>query len=210
MDTRIQNHFKRTDPVLYAAARGVGKLEKIEPKNPREYFTDLCRKIVGQQVSGKAAESIFGRFLALFRAGRPTPRGLLRLPDTTLAAAGISGAKASYLRNLAAAAESGALNLARLETADDDEVRRELLAIKGIGPWTVEMFLIFTLGREDVFSLGDLGLRNAVRLLYRVERPSAEYLTELAHRWSPYRSYASRVLWRTLDATNKNRSKPTA
>lgn len=209
MDRAILNHFKERDPLLYRAALNVSGIERIRAKPPSERFGELCRKIIGQQLSGKAAESIAKRFFALFPARRPTPRGLETLALEELRRVGLSEAKVRYIKNIAQAAREGSIRVARLGTMSDDEVRRELLAAKGIGPWTVEMFLIFTLGREDVFSSGDLGLRKAFEALYGLTESNARERSEYAERWAPYRSYASRILWRTLDDASPYRAKPT-
>lgn len=156
-------------------------------------FEDLVSAIVGQQLSVKAAASIWKRFQDL--VGEVTPENILPKTHEELRAVGLSNRKVEYIRGLAAAN----LNLIKISKLPDEEVMAELIKIKGIGPWTVEMILIFTLGREDIFSIGDLGLRNAVAKHYNVDREDLEKIKEISLAWSPYRSYASRYLWKSLE-----------
>ena len=164
------------------------------------YFADLVNQITGQQLSVKAAASIWKRLVDLF-AGRVEPKILLEADDETLRAVGLSRPKIRYIKGLGQEVLDGSLDLDELPTLDNETVLTRLSSIKGIGRWTAEMFLIFTLAREDVFSIGDLGLKNAVKKLYGVIT-DAEIL-QIAQRWSPYRSYACFYLWRSLDNTPK-------
>lgn len=168
----------------------------------RDLFAGLCRIIIGQQVSTKAAASIYMKFAAHFSRKRPTPKKVLALSEADLRSAGLSHNKALSILDIAARVEAGTINLKGIDELSDEEVKEMLLPARGIGPWSAEMFLIFYLGREDVFSPGDYGLRVAIMRLYNKRKlPSPEATSKLAKKWSPYRSYACRILWETLNNT---------
>lgn len=168
------------------------------------YFRTLVTSIVSQQISLAAAASIMRRLLELF-GGEPTPAKVLRAPVGKLRAAGLSASKAAYLRDLAAHVKDGRLDLAHVASLPDEEVMRELVAVKGIGPWTAEMFLMFSLRREDVFSYGDVGLVNAMARLYRLRKPASRArLERIVRKWAPYRTLAARYLWASLDESAEN------
>jgi DNA-3-methyladenine glycosylase II len=172
-----------------------------EPRAPRtDVYAALVRAIVGQQLSTHAARAIYDRLLERFGGKPPTPRQILDdEPDELRVAAGLSHAKVAYLRSLAEHVESGALEIDRLTELSDDEVTAELVAVKGIGAWTADMFLMFTLGRPDVLAVGDLGIRRAVRRAYGLPAPpTPAELTELAEPWRPHRTAACLVLWHSL------------
>jgi DNA-3-methyladenine glycosylase II len=158
------------------------------------------RAIVGQQLSVAAARAIYGRLIELFDSRPPTPQELLdQDPELLRSAVGLSRAKVVFLRSLAEHVLSGELELDRLEELSDDDVLAELTAVKGLGEWTVHMFLMFQLERPDVLAVGDLGIRRAVERAYELpDLPSAAELVELAEPWRPYRSAACRLLWRSL------------
>lgn len=158
------------------------------------------RAIVGQQLSVAAARAIYGRLTQLFDGRPPTPQELLdQDPELLRSAVGLSRAKVVFLRSLAEHVLSGDLELERLEELSDDDVMAELTAVKGLGEWTVHMFLMFQLERPDVLAVGDLGIRRAVERAYGLaDLPSAAELAELAEPWRPYRSAACRLLWRSL------------
>ena len=160
----------------------------------KDLFLDLIEIITGQQLSMKAADTILARFLALFPA-KPKPDEVLAVTIETLRSVGLSNSKANYVRNIAQAIFSGSLPLDQLEKQSDDEVKRELIKIKGIGPWSAEMFLIFSLKRPDIFSVGDLGLRTAIEKLYGISRDDQKAILALAESWRPHRSLACRYLW---------------
>jgi DNA-3-methyladenine glycosylase II len=159
------------------------------------------RAIVGQQLSTKAARSIYNGLKGLFDDRPPTPQQILDYdPETLRAAAGLSRAKTSYLRSLAEHVLAGELELDRLEALTDDEVIAELVAVKGIGEWSAHMFLMFQLDRPDVLAVGDLGVRRAIQIAYgRDELPSPAEMRELAEPWRPWRTVACRILWHSLD-----------
>lgn len=162
------------------------------------HFRTLVTSIVGQQISLAAAESIMRRIEEGF-GGSPSPEQLVEATPEALRDLGLSRAKAAYLQDLAARVLDGRLDLAHVASLPDDEVLRELVAVKGIGPWTAEMFLMFSLRRPDVFSFGDVGLVNAMARLYRLRKPvSRARLARISARWKPYRTLAARYLWASL------------
>jgi DNA-3-methyladenine glycosylase II len=198
MTKEAVNHFHKTDKILYGLMQKVGPIEVIKPRRPDVYFQSLCREIIGQQLNGKVARVIFDRFTKLFPEQNITPERTLKLPDTKIRAAGMAWSKVEAIRDLAKNVVEGEVNLKSLKDLDDEQVMNELVKVKGIGPWTAQMFLMFTLGREDVFSNKDLGLQKAIRKLYKVE-PTPEKLEMITRKWSPYKTYASRVLWKSQD-----------
>jgi DNA-3-methyladenine glycosylase II len=192
-------HLRAADPVLRAAIDAVGPIElAVEP----DLWWGLVDSIISQQVSVKAAAAIIGRVAALGAAGRPTPAEVAAMDDDVLRAAGLSRAKVRYLKDLAGRWLDGSLPHARIAAMDDGEVIAELTRVKGIGVWTAEMILIFTLGRPDVLPVDDLGIRVAVQRLYGLaERPGRDELLRIAEPWRPHRSLASRYLWRVASST---------
>jgi DNA-3-methyladenine glycosylase II len=167
---------------------------------PLEPYGALVRSIVGQQLSTKAARTIYERLTDLFGGRTPTPAELLAADPEEVRSAGLSRPKVAYLRSLAEHVESGELELARLSELSDDDVAAQLTAVKGLGQWTADMFLIFHLGRPDVLPVGDLGVRRAVERAYDLpELPDAARLIEIGEAWRPNRSLASLYLWRSLD-----------
>ena len=195
-------HLRRADDTLAELidARGPLDLEARVRGRPADAYGALLRAIVGQQLSVKAARTIYERFTMLFGGHTPTPEELLEVDDATLRSAGLSRAKAAYVRSLAEHVISGELELDRLDELPDEQVTAELVAVKGLGQWTADMFLIFHLGRPDVLPVGDLGVRRAVERLYGFEAlPSAAELEALGERWRPWRSLASLYLWESLD-----------
>jgi DNA-3-methyladenine glycosylase II len=181
----------------------VGKLPNARSGRPGrdEHYGALVRAIVGQQLSTKAARSIYGRLIERFGGRPPTPAEVLAEdPEELRAAAGLSRAKVSYLRSLAEHVISGELELERLEELDDEQVISELTAVKGIGTWSAHMFLMFHLERPDVLPVGDLGVRRAIERAYVLEEiPDAVTMQEIAESWRPHRTLACRYLWRSLD-----------
>jgi len=176
----------------------------IDPRDDRrrsrpDSFEAIARAIVGQQLSTKAARSIWDRVLSALD-GRATIAAEIRAVDpAVLRAAGLSQAKVAYLRDLAERVESGRLDLGRLQELADEDVIAELIGIKGVGRWTAEMFLIFHLGRPDVISTGDLGIRRAVQVAYGLdELPGPSELERIAEPWRPHRTLACLYLWRSL------------
>lgn len=189
-------HFKKTDPTLFTIAK---KIELTNLVKPSDYFIDLVDSIISQQLSGKAAATIFGRFKKLFKDEKITPKQLLKIPDDAIRNAGISYSKIKYIKGIALEIKNKKLNLKNLEKLSDEEVIDELIKIKGIGRWTAEMFLMFTLLREDIFSIGDLGLKNAIIKHYKLKKVTNEKLLKISKKWSPHRTIASRILWKSLE-----------
>ncbi|MBI2038198.1 MAG: DNA-3-methyladenine glycosylase 2 family protein [Candidatus Magasanikbacteria bacterium] len=191
-------YLKKSDPVL---AKLFGKVQPCVLRPSKNYFESLTDAIISQQLSGKAAATIFKRFKALFNDGRfPLPAEVLAKSDAELRSVGVSGSKATYIKNIAAGFEDGLLNFKHINKKTDEEIVEMLVKIKGIGRWTAEMFLIFSLGRPDVFSFGDLGLRNAVKKVYGLRKdPSPARLKQLSAKWCPHRTCASLYLWASLD-----------
>jgi DNA-3-methyladenine glycosylase II len=195
---KIIDHFKKVDPIIYQHIKVFNYSNWIKPALPNTYFQRLCREIIGQQLSDKSSAPIIKRFRKLFGSKKITPSRVLGQSDTSLREVGMTWAKASYVKNIARAFLENKL-LTRLNELKDNQVITELTKIKGIGPWTAEMFLIFTLGREDVFSHGDLGLKRGLEKLYNLKNPSRIKIESITTRWMPYRSYGSIALWRSLD-----------
>lgn len=164
------------------------------------YFARLLDSVVGQQISGRAAEAIRARVYALL-GQPPTPPALVAAPDDALRACGLSQGKIRALRDLAERCLDGRLNLITLPHLSDAEVAEQLVAVRGIGPWTAHMFLMFGLGRPDILPVGDYGVRAAARRAYNLpDLPTPAQLLELAVPWRPYASAASFYLWSRLDA----------
>jgi DNA-3-methyladenine glycosylase II len=209
-------HLKKRDPVLRAIIERIGPCRM--QFGPPE-FHNLAEAIVYQQLNGKAAETIFKRFTAL--AGEPlTPAGILKLNDEQMRTAGLSKQKASYLKDLAQKTSSGALDFARLPELPDEEVIGHLTQVKGIGIWTAQMFLMFSLKRGNVLPTGDFGVRMAIYKHYlnvqrakaarksakptkgrkkKVKLPTPQQMEKIAKSWEPYRSVACWYLWQSLD-----------
>ncbi|HVC31704.1 MAG TPA: DNA-3-methyladenine glycosylase [Steroidobacteraceae bacterium] len=189
-------HLRRADPVIASL------IEQIPPLSgtvERDRFLALVSAIVNQQLSGRAAATIMGRLLELFPGGI-SPETVLETPVERLREAGLSGAKARYLVDLSARVGSGELDLERIDELDDAAVVAELTRVNGIGRWTAEMFLLFSLQRTDVLPVGDLGLRSAVRRHYNLpELPTPAEIEAIAAPWRPYSSIATLYLWRSLD-----------
>ncbi len=202
MDPKIRTvlkHFKTADPILFSVAKEID-IEVIEPRKTKEYFHSLCYEIIGQQLAKNAARTIFGRFKNLFPNGKIIPEATLKLSEKTIRNAGASWSKASFVRDLARKVVDGDLNLKKINQLENAQVIEELTKVKGIGPWTAQMFLMFTLGREDIFSHGDLGLRRAVIRLYSLKKSASQSeIEKITKKWSPYRTYACRVLWQYSD-----------
>jgi DNA-3-methyladenine glycosylase II len=179
-----------------------GKLDDYQRRRgrPGDAYGALVRSIVGQQLSTKAARSIYTRLADRFGGRAPTPRELLDSDPDDVRSVGLSRAKVTYLRDLAEHIERGELDLEALPELSDDEVSAQLTAIKGLGQWTVDMFLIFHLGRPDILPVGDLGIRRAAQLGYGLdELPKPAELEAIAEPWRPHRSLACLYLWSSLD-----------
>jgi len=194
-----------SDKVMAGLIARIGpmSIEKRRRGRPKgDAYGALLRAVVGQQLSVKAAATIFDRVLALFGGRMPTAPELLYADVSELRGAGLSGRKVEYLKDLAGHVVSGELEIDRLDELPDERIVAELTAVRGLGAWTAHMFLIFHLEREDVLPVGDLGIRNAVRNVYGLEAPpSPAELESLAEAWRPHRTLASLYLWESLSNT---------
>jgi DNA-3-methyladenine glycosylase II len=196
---RAVAHLKRADPTLAGVIARVGPC-RFAPRAEGTHFEAVARSIVFQQLSGKAAGTIHGRFHALYGGRAPEPAELLATDDEALRGAGLSRQKVGYLRDLAARVASGDVPLERIELLGDDEVVAALTRVKGVGRWTAQMFLMFRLGRPDVLPELDLGVQKAVQLAYgRRTMPKPADVLRIGAPWAPHRTVASWYLWRSLD-----------
>jgi DNA-3-methyladenine glycosylase II len=190
------------DPVLASLIRRHGPCG-LAAAQRADHFSALVRAITGQQLSTKAAATIYGRLVTMVATtagGPPTLEGFARVSDEALRGVGMSRQKVAYLRDLCARISTAALDLDALDALSDEEVVNALVTVKGIGRWSAEMFLIFRLHRPDVLPVGDLGILVAVQRAYRLrKRPTPERLRKIGEAWRPYRSVASWYLWRSLD-----------
>jgi 3-methyladenine DNA glycosylase/8-oxoguanine DNA glycosylase len=195
---RARRILLRRDPVLAALIRKHGPCG-LAAAQRADHFSALVRAITGQQLSTKAAATIYGRLSSLMPEG-VTPQSLSALSDDQLRTVGMSRQKGAYFRDLCDKVLSGALPLDSLETMEDDEVIAALTRVKGIGRWSAEMFLMFRLHRPDVLPVGDLGIVNAIRNVYGLRKtPTPDRIRKMGESWRPYRSVASWYLWRSLD-----------
>jgi DNA-3-methyladenine glycosylase II len=206
-------HLGKVDPVMGDLIARVGAFTLV-PELKHNPFHALMRAIVYQQLSGKAAGTIYGRVLALMPSGRghPKPEHLLDLGDAPLRGAGLSQNKLLALRDLAAKAQDGTVpTLAALRRLPDAEIIERLTAVRGIGRWTVEMLLLFRLGRPDVWPVTDLGIQKGFQITYRTRGlPTPKRLLKESVRWKPFRSVAAWYLWRAVDLEKVARTKSNA
>lgn len=194
---KVKKHFQKVDKNLFALACA---FDDISIQHSENYFLSLCREIITQQLASGAAHAIFGRFEKLFLNRNVTPEIILSLSDQTIRDTGASWAKVKYIKDFAHCVMTKTIRLDKIQTFGDKEVIQELIKVKGIGPWTAEMFLMFSLGREDVFSYGDLGLRHSIQKLYKFKKePTIKQMEKITSKWSPYRTYGALLLWRSLD-----------
>lgn len=190
-------HLRARDPVL---AKVIGKVGPCPTfKRGRDPFASLCMAIVHQQVAGAAAQAIYGRFLALFPKKNPTPQRLATLHWRTLRKAGLSKQKRTYLVDLARRCLDGTVEIRRLDHLTDEQVIEELTKVNGIGRWTAEMFLMFNLGRPDVFPADDYGIVTGMRSLYRKPKATKRELAAIAENWRPHRTTACWYVWQFKD-----------
>lgn len=191
-----QAHLARVDPVL---AGIIARHGDYQLSLDRQYFLSLVDAILSQQLSTKAAATIRTRFKSLLN-GSSKAAGILQLQDEQFRGAGVSRQKMGYLRDLSEKWQAGVINPRRFARLNDKEIIDILTQVKGIGRWTAEMFLIFSLGRLDVLPVDDLGFRNAIKKAYRLrKRPEAKRIQKMAEKWRPYRSLATLYLWESLD-----------
>jgi len=182
-----------------AFAEIIKSCEPVKIELTDDCFASLTEAVIGQQLSGKVADVIIKRVANL--CGQAiNPRVILDIPAESLREAGMSFSKINYVKNLASAVEEKTVSFENIDSLSNEEITAMLTAVKGIGQWTAEMFLIFTLGREDVFSAGDGGLQRAVSKIYGIdEKLTKDKLEEISGKWKPYRTYASLYLWKTLN-----------
>ncbi|HUQ88069.1 MAG TPA: DNA-3-methyladenine glycosylase [Vicinamibacterales bacterium] len=194
-----RRHLMKADPKLRDIIKRVGPCE-LHSAAPKDPFVTLCTSIASQQLSIKAAATIFSRFQDLFPPDRtPTPERVMTLADNEIRACGFSGPKAGFIKDLAGRVLDGRLDLKGLKKHSDEEVMEQLVAVKGIGRWTAEIFLMFRLGRPDILPADDIGLMNAVHRAYKLrKRPDAKKLRQMGEAWRPYRSIAAWYLWQSL------------
>lgn len=192
----VLKHLAVADARLAAIIKSVGA---YEIKMRRDPFQSLVEAIIYQQLAGSAADAIYSRFVKIYNRS-PRPSQLLATRDAKLRAAGLSGRKIQYLKDLALRVSDGRLRLSRLPRLPDEEVIEQLVQVKGIGRWTAEMFLIFCLGRQNVLPVADLGLRKAMQKTYSLdELPSPKNMCNIAQPWRPYCSVATWYMWKSLE-----------
>ena len=170
-------------------------------KIEKNYFWSLCRSIIYQQISGKAAKTISDRFIAIFPAGNNLePKDILNIDINSLYAVGLSKQKASYIKNIASEYDSGFIDENNFSTMTDAEILKQLTNIKGVGRWTAEMFLIFTLKRSDVFPVTDLGVQKGFQNFYALEKlPTIDDMNKKAEKWKPYRTIVTLYMWHAVE-----------
>jgi DNA-3-methyladenine glycosylase II len=189
-----------SDPAMRKIINATGPPEIRRGRPKRTHFAELARAVCYQQLAGAAARTIHGRFEALFKNNEPTPEATLKLPIPKLRGAGLSGAKAASIRDLAEKIISGEVELDRVGRLSNEALLEELTRVRGIGRWTAEMFLIFQLGRLDVWPVDDLGVRKGYAQLYKLRTlPLPKQLETLGDKFRPYRSVAAWYCWRAAD-----------
>lgn len=190
-------HLSKRDKVL---AKLIKRLGRIKVNWGGDSYESLMSAIIYQQISGAAGDSIERRFKALYNNRMPSPKRFLATPGKKVRAAGISPQKYSYIVDLCTRIRDGRLELSKFDVMDDEDIIEELDEVKGIGRWTAEMFLMFSLKRVDIFPMDDLGIQNGIKEVYGMRRrPGREEMLELSERWRPYRSVAALYLWRSQD-----------
>ncbi len=201
MNPAALKHLLTVDPILGELMAKVGPCG-LEPDHRRSPFQALVQAVAHQQLNGKAAATILGRFRALFAPARfPSPQQLFDIPAEALTGAGFSRAKAAYVKEIARMTLEGVVpTRSQIRALSDEEIIARLTEIKGVGRWTVEMLLIFSLGRPDVLPVDDFGIRTGFGIAFRKRKlPEPEQLRRYGERWKPYRSTASWYLWRAVD-----------
>ncbi len=198
----VLQHLSRRDPVMKKLIDRIGSVE-LTPGG--DAFTHLCREIVGQQLSGRVADVIHGRFRALYpRRKVLRPQEVLATPHERLRACGMANSKAAFLKDLAQKFLDRTINPRKFTALSDEEVSQELKKVKGIGQWTADMFLMFGLNRQNVFPAGDLGIQKAIQRAYGLrKRPSPRTMEKFAKKWRPHATIAALYLWRFIDGENK-------
>jgi DNA-3-methyladenine glycosylase II len=199
MHRKAVNHLRRVDPVMAGVIEAVGPC-RFKTRAELSHFEAVARSIIYQQLSGRAAATIYGRFEALFGDERPHATALVALDDEALRGAGISRQKLGYLRDLAERVHAGTVPIDTLHELADDEIIGHLTSVKGVGVWTAQMFLMFKLGRPDVLPDLDLGIRKRLQQAYRLRKlPDSKRVQAIGAKWAPYRTIACWYLWRSID-----------
>ena len=196
----MENHkairFLRKDPKMDQIIEQVGEYNIKITKNR---YQSLVEAIIAQQLSGYAADSILKRFKKLYKSKFPKPVDVIKTSNPKLRSVGLSKMKISYIKDLSKKIESNELKIRSFSSKDDNYIIEQLTSVKGIGRWTAEMFLIFSLGRQDVLPVGDLGLKKGIQLMYSLkELPKEKDIEEFAESWRPYRTVATWYLWKSL------------
>ena len=192
-------HLKNVDPVMSEVIEKIGSYKGWQPSGGT-HFDAVARSIVFQQLSGKAAGTIHGRFYGLYGGRAPLPAELATTSDEQLRAVGLSRQKSAYLKDLGARVASGEIPIETLHELTDEEIITALTQVKGIGRWTAQMFLMFRLGRLDVLPDLDLGIQKGIQRAYRLRKlPTPERVKRIGAKWAPYRTIASWYLWRFID-----------
>jgi DNA-3-methyladenine glycosylase II len=200
-NTILINHFIKSDSVIIKL---IDKFGVVEINPSRNYFSDLVESIINQQLSNKAAATIWKRFQDLFPLNKITPELVIKTDINKIKSCGTSNAKAQYIKNIAQAFLDQTVKFEKFNELSNEEIIDQLIQVKGIGKWTAEMFLIFSLGREDVFSMGDAGLAKAINNIYgKGKSLSIKQKEKIISKWTPYKSYASLLLWKSLYNTPK-------
>lgn len=197
LEGQAKAHLIHVDPVL---AKVIQQVTLTPFEFGGNYFVELVESIVSQQLSIKAADTIWKRFVKLLPQEEVIPEQVVLIPDQNVRDAGISWAKISYIKDLARKTLESGIVFEQFEIMTDEEIITELIKVKGIGRWTAEMFLMFAMGRQDVFSYGDVGLRRAIQKVYEFKKdPTDKQIEKIITKWSPYRTIACRYLWKSLD-----------
>ncbi len=191
------SHLSKNDVML---ARLIKKLGRLDINVTNDYYESLVRAFIFQQISGSAGNSILKRFKSLYNGRLPSPRRFLSTPEGRVRSAGISPQKYSYLKDLCTRIEDGRLELDKFRHMENEDIIEELDEVRGIGRWTAEMFLMFSLGRTDVVPRDDLGIKKAIKRVYGLkDYPSGSKFSELSEKWTPYGTVASLYLWHSVD-----------
>jgi len=192
------SELKKSDPRM---GRLIDEFGPPEFNPITNYYESLVRSIVYQQLSGKAAATIYGRFKGMFSLDAfPKPKDVLEIPHESLRSVGLSNQKANYIRDLSEKWKRGEVDLSNIESMSDEAISDELIKVKGIGQWTADMFLMFTLVRPDVFPFGDLGIQKGFMILNKMDRlPKPNEMEKEAEQWRPYRTVAAWYLWKIVD-----------
>lgn len=194
-------HLMRSEPIMRSIIKKVGPC-KI--KTSRDRFKTLASSIISQQISGAAAKTIWGRLEQALEPAKISPEALENHSVESLRQIGVSRQKATYLLDLRDRSLRGEIKFGSFKSMDEQEIIANLIAVKGIGRWTAQMFLMFSMCRPDVFPVDDLGIKNAIKMNYRLRKdPDAKKMSKLAEAWKPHRTFASWYLWQSLDVKDK-------